>query len=249
LHTGPAVNHQRMPATTQLIVDRKLALNPVPARLGDQFFIRRGWTAALDELGYNERTAQRLVRLSDGWLGKRIRTRGTDSTKGLPVDLQKLDMLGHLSPKQFKEISSEQPRLETMSRNQLRHVVNGVLEPEKPAEAQSNARLDSSRATPQNKVDSRPSSDHLDARYYAASIRQPGAAATARRSISRSSVVPRQVSAVRATGREPLPSRIAEHSFRVCTADMSPRRLAVQALEAVSMLHGSTLWSRYHRYR
>ena len=105
-----------------------------------------GWTAARDEVGYNNRTAQRLMRVSGSWLGGEIRTQGTYLTKSLPIDLQKLDMLGRLSPKQFEDISGEWPCLETMSRSELRRKVNDELQPGQPGESQKTVRVASSSA-------------------------------------------------------------------------------------------------------
>ena len=99
------------------------------------------WKSARDEVGYNNRTAQRLMRLSGRWLGEEIRTQGTHLTKSLPVDLQKLDILGRLSPKQFEDISGEWPCLETMSRSELRRRVNALLELGQSGELQETVRI------------------------------------------------------------------------------------------------------------
>ena len=105
------------------------------------------WTIALRNVGYNSRTAQRLMRLSGSWLGEEIRNKDSVLAKRLPVDLQKLEMLLPMSPEQFERISGDWPRLEQMSRSKLRDAANALLQPGQPdGEAQETARIESTQA-------------------------------------------------------------------------------------------------------
>ena len=127
----------------------KAALLRLKVQIGDALNdLKRGiehgeWKVARRKAGYYESAAQRLMRLSGSWLGGEIRNKDSVLAKRLPVDLQKLDMLVRLLPKQFEQLSDECLCLDTMDRSALRRKVNALLHPDK---AQKPVRMDATQA-------------------------------------------------------------------------------------------------------
>jgi hypothetical protein len=94
------------------------------------------WKNKRDSLGYDERTAQRLMKLSKSVLAKQIRDIDPDVRRWFPADLIKLDTLCQLSPAQLKKaLEGWRGKFEEMDRKQLRDAVNGVLKPQDTVEA------------------------------------------------------------------------------------------------------------------
>jgi hypothetical protein len=115
------------------------------------------WVKRLSELGFDERTAQSLMRLSKSALAGQIRGTAPVLAKWLPTDLTKLDTLGKLSDEQLQKALIEWGRrIKTMSRKQLRDEVNSLLNPE----AKGSPATETPKATTDDEVGE--PSGHLD---------------------------------------------------------------------------------------
>jgi len=84
------------------------------------------WEKSLKRLKYNERTAQRLMKLARSSLGEQIRTRCPDLREKLPGHLQSLIMLTKLNAEQLRELLAAKD-LHRMSRPKVSAEVDKLL--------------------------------------------------------------------------------------------------------------------------
>ena len=98
------------------------------------------WSKLRDGLGYEERMAQKLMKLAAEKFGDKIRDIEPDFARRLPTDLFKLDILNRLSKVQLKDsLKAWGSSLERMDRAKLRAAVDGVLKPSEVKEPKSTA--------------------------------------------------------------------------------------------------------------
>ncbi len=168
---------QKLECKNQLdIIRHRIAIGAVLVKLKAK--AKHGtWTKRRDELGFDERSAQRLMKLSQSELAKQIRVNDPDLTRWLPTDVQKLDTLSQLSAAKLKEsLEAWKGEIETMSRKQLRDAVAGVPgvkrndEPGKKANQESVA--DQSKQTAMSSTGKEPGPPTLAKKGVAARVTQ-----------------------------------------------------------------------------
>ena len=107
------------------------------------------WLKRLASLGYDERTAQRLMNLADGNFDDKIRDIDPDLAQRLPIDVVKLEQLDRLTSEQLEEcIGAWDHTHESMSRENIRESVKAILGPDNEDEAPQEQTQASANATP-----------------------------------------------------------------------------------------------------
>jgi len=99
-------------------------LNELKSRVG-----HGDWEKTVEKLGYNKRTAERLMQVANSWFPDHLRTLGTHSQEfadRLPTDLQKLVLIIKLSCDEFVE-ALECHHFDQMSREAVSKAVKVIL--------------------------------------------------------------------------------------------------------------------------
>lgn len=127
----------------KLEADNRVALISCRIEIGEKLQALKGqveqgdWTVTIEQLGYNERQAQRLMQIASSDWADEIRTKGTDLGQHLPCDLQKLASLASLSLEQFQELLGKED-INDLTRAKVAEHIRGLNERVKRNDADVN---------------------------------------------------------------------------------------------------------------